>query len=396
MSGREINEVMSMMKSINSEPHTSLKGEILYGKEAISTIAKDWDELFERATAAPPYLSRVWAELFIEEERLRGMPLYVLVWSDNKLVGLLALVVRKFFNQRLAEPVGTGQPSYLGLLLDPNYPSTIEYIAELFRQKKVADLLYIADLWSEDKATGALLAHLKRKKFLCLRTYRNPCYQISLRCSYDEYLKRTKSSKRRRELKRNEKKLLESGTVSFEQYVGDKITSEIITRMANIQEESWMKRRGAAVLGQSFHRKALLEMSRAGFGRAWFIKINGSDAGFGFAYVAHDRLYYTRTGFKLSYQSSLSVGKVLTSWLVRDACSKGLLSFDFGHGEGWYKRFWANERHAVYRAVAGRGLIGRLLAVFYFVVCRLSRIKWLHSFYRHLHKRFRARVVRHK
>lgn len=369
-----------------SQGKPTIYSKIIQGGEAISLLREDWDDLFTRATDAPPYLSHAWANTFIREGRLRGTPLFMLVWSGEKLIALFALSLRRFLWMQIAEPVATAESAYYGVLLDPKYPVAVEYIAKAFRQKKVADLLCIADLWSQDKASNALLAELQRNKLLCLRTHRNPCYRINLRCSYDEYLRKTKSSKRRRELKRNEKKVFELGTVDFEAYVGNQITPEIVTRMAHIQEESWMKRRDAAVLGQSFYRKLLLEMSRAGFGRAWLVKINGSDVCFGFGYVAHERFYYEWTGFKLSYESSSSVGKVLTSWLVRDGCSKGFLSFDFGHGDAEYKRFWSNEHHSVYRVVVGQGIMGRSIAICYYVVWRLSGIKWLRRIYHRLKK----------
>ncbi len=123
------------------------------------------------------------------------------------------------------------------------------------KTKKIASLVCIQDLWSEDKATNALLYDLKRRGFLCLQVYRNPCYRIKLDCSYDEYLKKTKSSRRQRELIRNEKKLFELGKVDIQRYTGSEITFDIVSRMADIQKESWMKRRGAALLCKSFHKR---------------------------------------------------------------------------------------------------------------------------------------------
>jgi len=371
---------------VNSHSDPSLRTEILQGEKNILGIGYDWDDLFARATEASPHLSYAWAKTFLEERRFHGTPLCVLVWSEQKLVALLPLVVRRILNKRLAEPVGAGQPSYLGLLLDSNFPSAIREIVTLFKQKMVADMLCINSLWSEDKATNKLVDELREQGFLCLKTYRNPCYSITLGPSFEEYLNKTISSRRRRELKRNEKKILELGAVDFEEYSGNDITDALIRRMASLQEESWMKRRECAVLSQPFYRKLLVGMSNAGFGHAWFVKINGSDAAFGFGYVAHRRFYYEWTAFKLTYEPALSVGKVLTSWLIKDVCKKGLMSFDFGHGEGWYKQFWANECNSVYRIVVAQGLVARILAALYFVVFWLGKRKPIYSVYHRLNR----------
>ena len=131
---------MNIAKKKNYQEEGSLRTEVLRGKEATSAICGDWDSLFERSLNAPPFLSSTWARVFIEENRLHGKPVYVLVWSNNKLVGLLPLAVRRFLTLKLAEPIGTGVSSYLGLLLDPNYPSAVRCIAESFKKYKVARL----------------------------------------------------------------------------------------------------------------------------------------------------------------------------------------------------------------------------------------------------------------
>ncbi len=372
-----------------SQQNEGIYTQLLQGPEALSALCKDWDDLFERSLDAPPYLSRAWANTFIDEARLRGTPLFIVVWSAEKLVALFPLAIRHFLGVKIAEPIGTGQPSYLGLLIDPNYTSVIGCIAKLFSQKKVADVVCIEDLSSKDNTTGALLAELSRNEFLCRRVYRNPCYWIRLGSSYDEYMKKTKTSRRRKKLRYEEKQLLKAGRVELERYIGEEITLEVLKRIARIQEKSWMKRRGAAVLGQVFYQKLLMEMAQAGHGHVWLMKINDSDAAFVYSLIAHGKLHYAWTAFKLEYVSSLSVGKVLTSWVIRDACTDGILSFDFGHGESEYKRFWANECHHVHRVVAGQGFGGRLIAIYYFVIWRLAKVRWLHSLCRHVRRRMR-------
>jgi hypothetical protein len=70
----------------------TLQSEILSGKEALSTLAKGWDELFERATAAPPYLSRAWLSTFISEGRLRGTPLFIQVKPSVKFINICKIM----------------------------------------------------------------------------------------------------------------------------------------------------------------------------------------------------------------------------------------------------------------------------------------------------------------
>lgn len=364
-----------------------INSQIVKGSKDIFEFSKDWDDLFSRAVYAPPYLSRAWISTFIHEGRLHGTPLFILVWSGEKLVALLPLEVRRFLGIKIAEPISTGEPTYLGLLLDSDYPAAVKCTARILVQEKIAHCLCNSNLSSEDQATNELLDELVENSFLCLRVHRNPCYYIGLRGSYDEYLMQAKTAKRRKKLRYEEKRLFNSGNVVVRHYKGKEITPEVLGRVARIQEASWMKRRGAAVLGQPFYQKLLLKMAKANFGNVWLMTVDGEDASFVYTLVAHKKLYYYKTAFKLQFESSLSVGKVLTMQVIRNACDHDILSFDFGQGDGEYKRFWATDFHNVYRAAAGRGLGGRLTVLCFAFVWWLAKHQWLLAQYRRIKRK---------
>lgn len=365
--------------------------QIVEGTEGISEFSEHWDDLFARAVDAPPYLSRPWASTFVREERMRGNPLFILAWHEARLVALFPLAVRKYLNVKIATPIGTGEGAYLGLLLDPNYPSVVEHMGDLITSRKVFDVYYSEDLSSEDAATNDLLIRLLKKGYSCRKVFRSPCYRIQLGCSFDEYLKRKiKKSKRRYKLRYEERKLFKSEGVKIVRYTGKDITPEVNRRVATIQLESWINRRGGAVLGQPFFQKLLANMAEANLGYVWLMTIDGEDAAMVYALVAHRQLHFYWTAFKLKYESSLSIGQMLIMQVVRDACEEGVLLFDFIHGEAEYKRFWATDCYNVDRIVAGRGLPGRLIAASYYIVWQLGRIKLFKSFYRRARRILRA------
>ena len=90
--------------------------QIVEGAEGISDFADDWDDLFARACDAPPFLSRHWISTFISERKINGTPLFVLYWCQDKLIALFPLTVHRYLGVRVAEPIGSWQPSYLPLL----------------------------------------------------------------------------------------------------------------------------------------------------------------------------------------------------------------------------------------------------------------------------------------
>jgi len=356
--------------------------QIVEGAECISEFGEYWDDLFARAVDAPPFLSRPWISTFVLEGKIRGTPLFILVWCGTKLVALFPLTVRKCLSAKIAVPISTGQGFYLGLLLDPEYELVIEYVADLITSRKVFDVYRSVDMSSEDIATNGLLRGLAKKGYSCRQVFRNSCHHVQLGCSFDEYFRKNISAKSRQNLLRRERRLFENGNVKVEHYVAGEVTPEVILRIAAIEKQSWLKRRGVAVLHKPFYQNLLLKMAHAGFGCVWLMTIDGADAAFEYVFITHRRLQFFWRAFDLKYTSSVSIGQILMMHAIRDACSSGILSMNIGHGEADYKRFWAKDNHRVYRVVASRGFMGRLIAIICYIVWRLLEIPWLRSFYR--------------
>ncbi|MCK4829758.1 GNAT family N-acetyltransferase, partial [bacterium] len=321
------------MSEIISKQNQEVHLQIVEGAEGVSEFGEYWDDLFARAVDAPPFLSRPWVSTFIQERRIKGATLFILAWCGTRLVALFPLAVRKYLTTKIAVPIGTGIPSYLGLLLDPGYRSVTEDIADIITSKRVFDVYYSEDLSSEDLGTNDLLDKLAKKGCPRQQVSRNPCCHVQLGCSFDEYFRNNTSSKSRQNLRRRERRLFENGNVKVEHYVGGEVTPEILLRIAAIEEKSWLKRRGAAVLQQRFYQELLLKMAQAGFGHVWLMTIDGEDAAFEYVYITHNRLQFGFRAFKLKYSSSVSIGQILMMHAIRDACGSGILSMDIGHGE---------------------------------------------------------------
>ena len=364
--------------------------EILEGTEAVSKYGKQWDDLYARAVDAPLFLSRPWIKTYIEEGWINGTPLFILAWCETKLVAMFPLDVRKYLSTKIAMPISTRKGFYLGLLLDPKYRSVIKNIADAIRAGKVFDVYYSEDLSSEDVATNGLLDELVEKGYSRRQVFRNPCFYYQLDCSFDEYFNKKASSKSRQNLRRRERRLFESGNVKIKHYAGAEVTSDILVRIATIEEQSWLRRRGAAVLSKPFYQKLLLKMAQAGFGHVWLMTIDDDDAAFEYVFISHNKLQFGWRAFKLKHSSSVSIGQILMMHTIRDACDNGILSMDIGHGEADYKSFWAEDSYKVNRVVAGYGIKGRLITTYYYIIWRIAEIEWFHSFYRRMRRIFRV------
>lgn len=360
--------------------------QIVKGAKGISEFDEDWDDLFARVVDATPFLSRSWVSIFINEGQLSGIPLFVLAWSSGKLVGLFSLALYEFMAVKIVRPISTGKAFCLGLLLDTDYPSVAECIAYLITSQKLFDIYCSAELSSRDLVTNDLLNKLSQRGYSCRKVRRNLCPYVQLGCSFEDYLKNNKTRQSRQKLLRKERKLYKDKDVKVEYYSGSEITREIIRRAALIQQESWMNKRGAAVLVEPFYEKISLKMAEDGLGHIWLLTINGEDAAFVYSLSAHKKHYYQWTALKLKYATSLSVGVVLIMATIRKICEEGALSCSFGHEYSEWKRRWTNKCCEVDRVVVGRGFGGCLLAVCYYVIWRCSKVKWLRSLYRRMKK----------
>jgi CelD/BcsL family acetyltransferase involved in cellulose biosynthesis len=373
------------VSDISTGQNQDIRFQILESADSISEFGDHWDDLFARAVDAPPYLSQTWVRAFIQEGRIKGAPMFIFAFSGVKLVGLFPLTIYKFLKTKIAVPIGIGEASYLGILLDPDYLSVAEGIADLITSKKVFDIYLNPFLSMDDTATYNLLNSLTCRGYVCRQVLRSPCRYIQLHNSFDGYLCKSMSSRSRHTLRRKERRLSHSSDVGFQYYTGKNVTAETISRIATIQEESWMKRRGAAVLGQRFYSNLVREMAQAGLGCLWLMTINGVDAAFQYAYVAHKKLYFRWTAFKLKYKSS-SPGQSLMMYIIREACQNNLLSIDFGPGDAEYKRFWCTHHFDVNRVIAGKGLMGWFITMCYYRVWQLTKIRYLHSSYRRMRR----------
>ena len=178
--------------------------------------------------------------------------------------------------------------------------------------------------------------------------------------------------------------------MTVERYACENVSSEILRRIAAIEQRSWLKERGAAVLIQPFHQKLLLQMARAGIGTVWLMTIDGEDAAYEYVLLAHNQLVFGWRAFDLKHESSVSVGQILMMHVIRDACGRGIKSIDIGHGDAHYKRFWTRDISSVDRIAAARGLRGGLTAATLCIVWRLARVEWLRKIYRRMRKILRS------
>jgi CelD/BcsL family acetyltransferase involved in cellulose biosynthesis len=282
---------------------------------------------------------------------------------------------------RVAQAPAARHPGYHGLLLEDGRADAVDVIADLCATRADFDALVFPDLPDTDEPTSALVRGLSSRRFAAVRAFRNPCRAVTLGVGYDEFLRTRKSGKSVKNLRRDERRVCEAGDVEVLHLVGPAVTPDAVRRAAAVQRASWMRRRGAAVLSGDFHERLALSAARAGLAHLWIASIDGDDAAFGFALLLHGRMHFVWTAFDLRFEK-LSVGKTLVAWIIRDACAARVRTFDFGHGDAEYKRFWSSGAHHVDRVALGRGARGAAYVAACAAAWRLARVGWIRAAFR--------------
>lgn len=363
---------------------------IIRGTDDISALSKDWDNLFNQAYIAPPYLSRALVQTFITEKNVKGKPLLVTAWCDSKLVAILPLTIHNYLGLKLAKVVPTNFLCCTGILIDPEFQEAIDTIVDVFRKEKIAHILYNKYTSSEDIFTNKLFEKLNKQGFTGRRLKHNICLKGQVETDFDEFLRKNRTRKQREKLLYHERRVYKSGNVTIVKYVGKQITPEIIARLADIQKNSWIKEEGKAVLVQPFYQKLLLELGRSGIGCAWILNVDNEDTAFLFGLRANNNFYMKWMSYKRTYGSStLSYGKVLYTHVIRDICNEGISLINFGLGESRWKRYWATEKDIVDIVISGKGFIGNTVSLLCGILLKCSKLRWkLHQRIRKIRNNF--------
>lgn len=320
--------------------------------------ATSWNRVFADARHAPVEMSHAWSLSWIEPSG-SSSPTVLIARRDGSPVALFPIAVRRAAGVRVARPLSS-HPCSTGLLVRGDAPRAAMHIA--LALPDVVDCLLMHDVSSQDGNTLRFLDTLRSHGWTVSQRKRNVVRTISLEGTLERLLSRTKSAKSRQTIRRKARKLTKSHEVRIERYRPQEVNQHVLIRCSHIHAESWLERRGGAHLCESFYQRLIQGCAQANLVEVWIMAIDGEDAAFVVSGVTHGRHQYLWPGFKMKFASSHSVGQVLLMSVIEDACNDGCREFDFGHGDGDYKKFWGTDQYEVFRFFAGHGFRGRLAA----------------------------------
>ncbi len=172
-----------------------------------------------------------------------------------------------------------------------------------------------------------------------------PSPYIELGCSYDDVVKRL-SHNMRQNLRKRQAKLAEVDTVDIET-VSD--PSEIPLAIADgfrIEAAAWKGTAGTAIISdpqvERFYARLASRAAELGWVKLIFLRVGGKRIAFNYVLEVAGVLYGLKIGYDPDYQS-YSPGNMLRSLLLKEACERGCLEYDFlGNPDEW-KLAWTRE-----------------------------------------------------
>jgi CelD/BcsL family acetyltransferase involved in cellulose biosynthesis len=344
--------------------------EELSGVEALSSLAPEWQALFN-ATNAPPFLSWEWISawhkwlgrgkhprLFCAREGGLLVGLLALGEEERRLKGTPARVRRiSFLGDQL------GGSDYLDVLALPGYEQECANVLFGHIAEHVEfDIMELDGLPCDSPSAPWLAWRFgSDANFKYRLEPRYVCPQVKLDRPWEELLR---SSSRASYFSRNLRRLRRLPGFDQRVVTDPDQAVEAFERFLALHESSWASRGGSSATGRQslkdFHRDVVVRLALAGRLRFEEIWIDGACRASLYGISGADTYCYYLSGYDPAWAKH-SLGFALIGLSIAGAVERGVKFYDLLRGCEPYKFDWANETRATIAVqVASDSLPARL------------------------------------
>lgn len=341
----------------------ALTVEVVRSADRLAEIGPSWDALSRQADGSL-FQSHAWIEAWwrTAHDRHARCLAIGLCWRGTELQGVLSLAVTRWRGLRVLEWAAKDQTDYCDALVAPGADtfSVIGPIWDAVERACPFDLAYLSHLLP-DAAARCLLERTGR---LCLRPTGRATTSLridgagSSGAAWFDGL----SKKIRKDLRRKQRLLAETGPTAFRLVAADEALGPIVDRLAELKRE-WAGRQGVApplLADDAYALHHLVgAMAASGRLRLFLLQCDGAIVAGAVAVVEHG----TTMIYLIAHDSALgraSPGLLLMVEYVRWSFDQGLGTVDFLCGDEAFKRRFANRRVAIGALAGGRTWRGRL------------------------------------
>jgi CelD/BcsL family acetyltransferase involved in cellulose biosynthesis len=259
----------------------------------------------------------------------------VAVLRASHLVGLAPLYLEQGEMGTRLLPLGAPLSDYLDILIDPSCHSESaaflmdSVLALRWDRFELEELPEEAAAWTLPCPATASSAAARQ----------GPCPVLHLDCS--ENLAGAVPSRRRRQLRRAVRAARRRGETVIEPAAGS--PRGFLDHLFRLHRACWERRGERGVLWnpavQTFHRRALSRLAKAGLARCYLMRIDDTVVGAYYGFLNRPRAYAYIGGFDPDFADE-SPGSILIGHALAEAVREGATEFHFLRGGEAYKYSW--------------------------------------------------------
>lgn len=326
----------------------SLTTQLITSDAEFAALKPEWDSLHARARGTV-FQTFQWLHSWWSIYRRPNLSLRIVAVRDGaELVGILPafveatnLLVTRFRRLRFLGTFDT-YGEYTPLVLADRSAEVFPFLARFCEDELRAgscDVITLIRYPSESPAMGIFLEELRKRPIrLTHDPDAIPRVIMPLPADWESYVKSLASAEQEI-LKRRGRSLQKNGA-----------ELEVVHEPSDADFDDYVRLHGAAWTGrgvagyfssaqfEAFHRKATAGRLFEGCARLYFLKKDGVRFAAVHAYFIHDQCCFYLSGLDRTHELvRYSPGKVLLSYVIRDAIAEGCAIFDFQGGVEDYK-----------------------------------------------------------
>jgi CelD/BcsL family acetyltransferase involved in cellulose biosynthesis len=336
--------------------------DVVASMEQFEGLRDEWKVLFNSCNNLSVWQSFTWNYVWWKHYG-KGMQLSIFtVRENNSLVGIAPFMLKSRLGIQEIEPIGGEHHYNFALTMDSHRDDVVAAIALKLSECFPKGLVHIPYFSAGTISIDIFMATLNTKGWKEARWTRSISHYVSEGNGFSNYMAH-KSKKSRYNLKRERSRLDETGLVNLIHICQDDLTENSMERIAQLQKQSWLARRGQESLSSAFYKEVIPALAQKDKAEIFLYEQNSEDIAYILNLYSGNICYCFFIGFSET-KAHLSPGKMLMMDNLQKVLDRGITVYDFLYGEGEYKRFWANRTKYICHAVCYNGFRGWLLSWF--------------------------------
>lgn len=319
---------------------------------ALSRLAADWNDLYERSSPATPFVSHAWLQSWWQHYGRPGRLVVITVWRTGLLVGAVALMRRHRCGLPVLTPVGAGISDFNDVLLDDSCAEEAarRLARELANQypRHTIDLPEVRDAAAAWRlaAAGPLRARRLRAS-TCLELPALPVDELI--GTLPARTAKTRRTKRRK---------IQAAGIRPSRAAGDRVAAAVAVMM-QLHRQQWQGRglnpeHGRARFDDHL-RAAVPAMVERGQAQVVEYHLDNEIVAVDLALVGRTMLCAYLYGHRPDLRKRVDVTQLLLSTALDSARGLGLPTLSLLRGDEPYKRRWRPRESHNRRLLLARG-----------------------------------------